>query len=96
MIDSLYIKTSDGFVKVNIGGGSGGGEVTRKVLVSSTRSEVLSTGTALTVPSHEVGNNRILVYLDGLLCTDFTDESVTTISFNDDIPADMEIVVIVD
>ncbi len=92
MADSLYVKTSDGFVKVNIGGGSGGdGEVTRKVLVSSLRSAVLSAGTAMTVPEYVLGDSSLELTWNGLLLakgTHYTEASITTVTFTFDVAVD--------
>ena len=66
-----------------------------RIHVDEARDAVLKAGTAYTVPAHTVGKG-VLVYLGGLLYTDFTDVSSTTISFDVDIPATMEIVVVVE
>ena len=72
-------------------GGSGAG--THLVSVSESRDNVIAAGTNYEVPAHTVGENRISVFLNGLQYADFTETSSTTISFNNDIPADMQIVV---
>lgn len=89
-MDALYVKTASGLQRVEIEGT--GGSSTQTVQTDKSRDAVLTAGTAYTVPAHTVGKG-VLVYLGGLLYTDFTDVSATTISFDVDIPATMEIVV---
>lgn len=92
MADALYVKTSDGFVKVNIGGGSSeGSTTTRKVLVSSVRDEVLSAGTAMTVPEYVLGDNSLELTWNGLLLskgTHYAEASITTVTFTFDVAVD--------
>lgn len=90
-MDALYVKTVGGLRRVAVGGSSS----TQTVQTDKSRDAVLTAGTAYTVPTHTVGKG-VLVYLGGLLYTDFTDVSSTTISFDVDIPVTMEIVVIVE
>ena len=90
-MDALYVKTASGLQRVEVGGGGS----TRTVQTDKSRNAVLTAGTAYTVPAHAVGKG-VLVYLGGLLYTDFTDVSTTTISFDVDIPATMELVVVVE
>lgn len=92
-MDALYVKTAGGLQRVEIEGTGGGS--TQTVQTDKSRNAVLTAGTAYTVPAHTVGKG-VLVYLGGLLYTDFTDVSATTISFDVDIPATMEIVVVVE
>ena len=97
-MDALYVKTPSGLQKVEIGGTGGGGSVTRKVLTSSVRSEVLAAGTAFTVPVYTVGDNSLSVYIGGLLCSkgiEYNEVTAKTISFTSDIPAGFEITVVV-
>ena len=66
--------------------------------VSENRSAVIASGTVYEVPEHTVGLGRLKVYLDGLLCqlgVHYHDLTETTISFTSDIPAEMQIAVIV-
>lgn len=91
MTDSLWVKTAEGLQRVEVGGSGS----TRTVQTDKSRDAVLTARTAYTVPAHTVGKG-VLVYLGGLLYTDFTDVSSTTISFDVDIPATMEIVVVVE
>jgi len=91
MTYSLWTKNANGFEQVEIGGSGS----TQTVQTDKSRDAVLKAGTAYTVPAHTVGKG-VLVYLGGLLYTDFTDVSATTISFDVDIPATMEIVVVVE
>lgn len=93
MADTLWVKTAEGLKRAEIEGT--GGSSNRTVLTDKSRDAVLTAGTAYTVPTHTVGKG-VLVYLGGLLYTDFTDVSATTISFDVDIPATMEIVVVVE
>lgn len=72
-------------------GGSGAG--THLVSVSESRDSVITAGTSYEVPAHPVGENRVAVFLNGLQYADFEETSSTTISFNNDIPADMQIIV---
>lgn len=98
MAYSLWAKTADGLERVAVEGAGGGGSVTRKVLTSSVRSEVLAAGTAFTVPTYTLGDNSLAVYIGGLLCSkgvEYTEETSKTISFTSDIPADFEITVVV-
>nr|DAL16098.1 MAG TPA_asm: hypothetical protein [Caudoviricetes sp.] len=90
-MDALYVKTPSGLQKVEIEGT--GGSSTQTVQTDKSRDAVLTAGTAYTVPTHKVGKG-VLVYLGGVVYTDFTDVSATTISFDVDIPATMEIVVV--
>lgn len=89
-MDALYVQTAEGPKRIEIGGGT----ATRTVQTDDGRSAVLTAGTAYIVPSHITG--RLTVYLDGCLYTGFTDASATTITFSDDIPTWMQIVVIAD
>ncbi len=89
-MDALYVQTTEGPKRVELGGAT----ATRTVQIDNSRSAVLTAGTAYAVPSHTTG--RLTVYLDGCLYTGFTDASATTITFSDDIPAWMQIVVIAD
>ena len=90
-MDALYVKTASGLHRVEVGGSGS----TQTVQTDKSRDAVLTAGTAYTVPTHTVGKG-VLVYLGGLLYTDFTDVSATTIFFDVDIPATMEIVVVVE
>ena len=73
---------------------SGSGVGAQTVQADESRASVLKAGTAYTVPSHTVGENRIKVYLGGFLADDWEETSATTITFGFDIPAVMPIVVI--
>lgn len=75
---------------------SSSGAGTRTVQTDESRDAVLTAGDAYAVPSHTVGENRIKVYLGGLLADDWEETSATTIVFGFDIPAVMPIVVIAD
>lgn len=92
-MDELYVKTPSGLRRVDIEGT--GGSSTQTVQADKSRDAVLKAGTAYTVPAHTVGKG-VLVYLGGVVYTDFTDVGSTTISFDVDIPATMEIVVVVE
>lgn len=92
-MDELYVKTPSGLRRVDIEGT--GGSLTQTVQADKSRDAVLKAGTAYTVPAHTVGKG-VLVYLGGVVYTDFTDVGSTTISFDVDIPATMEIVVVVE
>lgn len=62
----------------------------------SSRDAVMAAGTSYTVPEHKVGINHLTVYLDGMCALEgitYTDASTTTITFTNDIPIDMEIIV---
>ena len=96
MADSLYIQTSDGPVKVEIEGGSGG--VSHKVFTSTSRSAVITAGTVWTVPSYTMGDNSLAVFVNGLRCIkgqQYTEASSTTITFTFDVPTDFELTAIV-
>ena len=96
MADSLYIQTADGPVKVEIEGGSGG--VSHKVFTSTSRSAVVSTGTAWAVPSYTMGDNSLSVFVNGLRCIkgqQYAEASSTTITFTFDVPTDFELTAIV-
>ena len=95
-MDSLYVKTDDGLVKLTLGasGSSGGTYITTRE--SKTLSSVLPTGTAYEVPEHEVGASTLAICFNGVLCKSGEDEqyvdvSSTTIKFNFDLPAGSEI-----
>lgn len=95
MTDALYVKTADGIVKVNVGGGSSSGETTRKVLVSSIRSAVLSAGSAFTVPEYTLGDNSLELTWNGVLLakgTHYAEASLTTVTFTFDVATDDVIV----
>ena len=97
-MDALYVKTAGGLQRVEIGGMGGDGSVTRKVLTSSVRSEVLTAGTAFSVPEYTMGDGSLAVYLCGLLCSkgvEYEEVSAKSISFTSDIPADFEITAVV-
>ena len=91
-MDALYVKTKSGLQRVEIAGSGGSAQT---VQTDKSRGAVLTAGTVYTVPTHTVGKG-VLVYLGGLAYTDFMDVSTTTISFDVDIPATMEIVVVVE
>ena len=96
MADALYIKTADGPVKVEIEGGSGG--ISHKVFTSVSRSAVISSGTAWTVPSYTMGDNSLSVFVNGLLCIkgqQYAEASSTTITFTFDVPTDFELTAVV-
>lgn len=84
------LAVDDVVTAVALGGEGGAG---RAVQTDAGRSAVIKTGTAYTVPKHTVGAGELSVFLDGLQYTDFADLTATTISFDIDIPADMQIVV---
>ena len=69
---------------------SGSGAGTQTIQTDESRDAVLTAGTAYAVPSAE---NRVSVFLDGVAYTGFHEVSQTTITFDDDIPAAMQIVV---
>lgn len=99
MANSLYYKDADGTYKQLELGGAGDGVSVQKI-VSSSRSSVLTAGTAFAVPQYVMGENRLLVHLDGLLCSagaenQYIEDTTTSIKFNDDIATDIEISVIV-
>ena len=97
-MDALYVKTPSGLQKVEIEGTGGSGSVSRKVITSSKRAEVLAAGTAFTVPPYTMGDNSLSVYIGGLLCSkggEYNEVTAKTISFTSDMPADFEITVAV-
>lgn len=100
MADSLYIKHSDGFERVDVGGGGGGSSsAAYKVFVSQSRDAVVSAGTAFTVPQYTMGSHSLSVYWDGLLTAagiTYTEDTSSTIKFADDLPADVEVIVVID
>ena len=72
---------------------SGSGAGTQTIQTDESRDAVLTAGTAYAVPSHPLAENRVSVFLDGVAYTGFHEVSQTTITFDDDIPAAMQIVV---
>ena len=78
-------------VRAVVIGGSGVGSMT--VAVDESRDAVLVAGTAYTVTAHPLAENRVSVFLNGVAYTDFHEVTRTTITFDDDIPAAMQIVV---
>ena len=97
-MDALYVKTASGLQRVEIEGAGGSGSVSRKVITSSKRAEVLAAGTAFTVPPYTMGDNSLSVYIGGLLCSkgvEYNEVTAKTISFTSDMPADFEITVAV-
>lgn len=72
---------------------TGGAEEARKVQVDSGRGSVLLAGAAYQVPAHAVGENRVMVYINGLLVDGWRETSQTTIVFDFNISATSEIVV---
>ena len=72
---------------------SGSGAGTRTVQTDESRGAVLTAGAAYTVPSHPLAENRVSVFLNGVAYDDFHEVTQTTITFDDDIPAAMQIVV---
>lgn len=81
----------DDVVRAVVIGGSGVGSMT--VAVDEIRDAVLAAGTAYAVASHPLAENRVSVFLDGVAYGDFHETTQTTITFDDDIPATMQIVV---
>ena len=71
------------------------GTATRTVQTDTQRTSVLTAGTPYAVPNHPVLEGKLQVFLDGLQYTDFADTSVTSITFDIDIPTTTEIVVVV-
>jgi len=72
---------------------SGGATVTR---TRTTLAAALPAGTSVVVPTHTVGTNNLLIYLDGILChagssDQYIDASTSTITFNDALPSGSEI-----
>lgn len=95
----LYYLDNGNPVKIPIGSGGGGGNVVTK-LVSSSRESVITKGTSFTVPEYSVGSGNLQVFYDGLLCLEgedaqYVETSSTSITFNDDIATDVEIIVLV-
>lgn len=81
----------DDVIRAVVIGGSGVGSMT--VAVDESRNAVLAAGTSYAVASHPLAENRVSVFLDGVAYTDFHEVTQTTITFDDDIPAAMQIVV---
>lgn len=99
-MDTLYVKTSDGLVEINLGT-SGGGSSTSVAVVRDrkTLAEVLPSGTPYEVPGHSLGSDGLVVFFNGLLCSQgedqqYVDLSRTSIKFNFDLPIGSEIDVI--
>lgn len=66
------------------------------LVVSQSRTSDMASGSAMDVPDHAVGSNRLQVFIDGLLATpviDYQEKSRTQIVFNDSVPADRQIVI---
>lgn len=83
-MDALYVKTASGLQRVEIEGTGGGGSVTRKVLTSSTRSGVLTAGTAFEVPAYTKGDNSLSLEWNGLHLVkdvDYAEATTTTVTF---------------
>lgn len=83
-MDALYVKTTSGLQKVEIGGTGGGGSVSRKVFTSSNRSETLTAGTALVVPAYTKGDNSLSLEWNGLQLAkdvDYAEVTTTTVTF---------------
>lgn len=71
-------------------------EETIAVAVSQSRPTAIASGAAYDVPEHEVGSNRLQVFVDGLLLmpvADYQEISKTQIVFTDSVPADRQIVI---
>lgn len=65
--------------------------------VTTNLSSDLPAGTSVSVPTHVVNSSKLQVFLDGVLCLpgeQYTDATVSTITFVDTIPAGHEITVI--
>lgn len=93
----LYYLDNGTPVKIPIGSGGGNG-VTK--LISPSRESVITKGTSFNVPEYTVGSGNLQVFYDGLLCREgadaqYIETSSTSITFNDDIATDVEIVVLV-
>ena len=86
-----FALAKDDVVRAVVIGGSGVGSIT--VAVDESRDAVLAAGTAYAVASHPLAENRVSVFLNGVAYTDFHEVAQTTITFDDDIPAAMQIVV---
>ena len=97
-MDSLYVKTSSGLERLDLGSSGGGAGVSRKVFSSALRDADLAAGAAFGVPTYTVGSNSLQVFLDGLLCVkgrEYTEASATTVTFTSVIDADTQIVAVV-
>lgn len=91
-MDSLYVKTNEGLVKLSLGNSGGGLFVTTRE--SKTLSSSLPAGTAYEVPEHEVGSAQLAIVFNGVLCKSgeqYEDLSSTTIKFTFDLPIGSEI-----
>lgn len=86
-----FALAKDDVVRAVVIGGSGVGLIT--VAVDESRDAVLAAGTAYAVASHPLAENRVSVFLNGVAYDDFHEVTQTTITFDDDIPAAMQIVV---
>lgn len=93
----LYYLDNGNPIKIPINA-EGGNKVTK--LISSSRESVITKGTSFTVPEYSIGSGNLQVFYDGLLCREgidaqYLETSTTSITFNDDIATDVEIVVLV-
>ena len=86
-----FALAKDDVVRAVVIGGSGVGSMT--VAVDESRDAVLVAGTAYAVASHPLAENRVSVFLNGVAYADFHETTQTAITFDDDIPAAMQIVV---
>lgn len=91
MADALYVKQNGSLVQLDLGGGGSGAELVR---TSVTLDGTLAAGAAVSVPSHKVGGNQLLLWINGVLVASgeqYTDLSETTVAFTADLPAGTEI-----
>lgn len=91
MADALYVKQNGSLVQLDLGSGGGGAELVRTTV---TLSGALAAGTAVSVPSHTVGGNQLIIWVNGIAVAEgdqYTDLSETTVAFAADLPAGTEI-----
>lgn len=91
-MDALYVKTADGLQKLELasGGSSSSVSITRQ---TTTLESALPAGTEFAVPVHETGAGKLRLYLWGILLGSdaYTETTVSTVTFTQELPAGTEV-----
>lgn len=94
---SLFYNNAGTPTKIELADAESGSGISR--IESLTRDSVLTAGSAFAVPQYTLGSDNIMVFRDGLLCIEgesgqYQEATETTITFNEDLAIDTQIVVI--
>lgn len=97
MACSLYYNNAGTPTKIELADAGSDSGISR--VESLSRDSVLTAGSAFAVPQYTLGADNIMVFRDGLLCVEgesgqYQEATETTITFNEDLAVDTQIVVI--